>query len=197
LGSFARDGKKEDNVEFKEFEKIARLNREVVVTEKIDGTNGLVWVSDDSTIVRAGSRSRWITPEEDNFGFARWVAENVEELRKLGPGYHYGEWWGAGIQRRYGLTTKRWSLFNVALWTDDAVRPKCCHVVPTLGAGIGLANTEGSVVGDALRMLKVCGSQAAPGFMRPEGVVIYHTAARSLFKVTLEKDEAPKGNVSA
>ena len=29
-------------MEFKEFDKIARLNREVVVTEKIDGTNGLV-----------------------------------------------------------------------------------------------------------------------------------------------------------
>ena len=87
----------EDNVEFKEFDKIARLNREVVVTEKIDGTNGLVWVSDDSSIVKAGSRTRWVTPEADNFGFARWVQENVDELRKLGPGYHYGEWWGAGF----------------------------------------------------------------------------------------------------
>jgi RNA ligase len=174
-------------VEFKEFEKIARLNREVVVTEKIDGTNGLVWVSDDSAIVKAGSRSRWITPEADHFGFARWVAENEAELRKLGPGYHYGEWWGSGIQRCYGLAEKRWSLFNVALWGD--VRPKCCHVVPVLGSGIGLA---GNVVGDALRLLRECGSQAAPGFMKPEGVVIYHTAARTLFKVTLEKDEAPK-----
>ena len=64
-----------EETEFKEFEKISRLNREVIVTEKIDGTNGLVWVSDDSTVVRAGSRSRWITPEADNFGFARWVAE--------------------------------------------------------------------------------------------------------------------------
>ena len=183
-------------MEFKEFDKIARLNREVVVTEKLDGTNGLVWVSDDSAIVRAGSRTRWITPEADNLGFARWVKENEDELRKLGPGYHYGEWWGAGIQRRYGLTEKRWSLFNVAIWGDEAVRPKCCHVVPVLGSGIGLANTEGSVVGDALRLLREFGSQAAPGFMKPEGVVIYHTAARSLFKVTLEKDEAPKGQVA-
>ena len=182
-----------DEVEFKEFEKISRLNREVIVTEKIDGTNGLVWVSDDLVTVRAGSRSRWITPEEDNFGFARWVAENAEELRELGPGYHYGEWWGSGIQRRYGLSEKRWSLFNVARWGDETVRPKCCHVVPVLGSGIGLSGSEGAVVGDALRLLRESGSQAAPGFMKPEGVVIYHTAARTLFKVTLEKDEAPKG----
>lgn len=198
-------------MEFKEFDKIARLNREVVVTEKIDGTNGLVWVSDDGAIVRAGSRSRWITPEDDNFGFARWVHEHTEELRALGPGYHYGEWWGAGIQRRYGLAEKRWSLFNVARWSDDTAlvgrrsevevplspRPKCCHVVPVLAAGIGLSSAEGSAVGDALRLLRTCGSQAAPGFMKPEGVVVYHTAGRSLFKVTLEKDEMPKCQQSA
>jgi hypothetical protein len=29
--------------------------------------------------------------------------------------------------------------------------------------------------------------------MKPEGIVVYHTASRSLFKVTLEKDESPKG----
>jgi hypothetical protein len=196
----------EENMEFKEFDKIARLNREVVVTEKIDGTNALVWVSDDGAIVRAGSRSRWITPDEDNFGFARWVHEHADELRALGPGYHYGEWWGAGIQRRYGLAEKRWSLFNVARWSDDSpkllesglvrggqLRPKCCHVVPVLASGIGLSSAEGSAVGDALRLLRTCGSQAAPGFMKPEGIVVYHTAARQLFKVTLERDEAPKG----
>ena len=108
--------------EFHAFRKITRLHRECIATEKIDGTNGLVWVGDDGT-VRAGSRSRWITPEADNFGFARWVAEHAEELRALGIGYHYGEWWGAGIQRRYGLDHKRFSLFNVSLWADGAVRP--------------------------------------------------------------------------
>ena len=74
--------------EFQAFPKIHRLNREVIVTEKIDGTNALVWISDDSTEARAGSRSRWITPEDDNFGFASWVRHNAEELRGLGPGYH-------------------------------------------------------------------------------------------------------------
>ena len=173
--------------EFKAFEKIGRLNRDVVVTEKIDGTNGLVWVSDDLGEVRAGSRNRWITPTDDNFGFARWVAEHAEELKSLGPGYHYGEWWGQGIQRRYGLEEKRWSLFNVHKWEDDAVRPKCCHVVPVLHRG-----HLGGHIGQ-LERLRHEGSVAAPGFMKPEGLVIFHSATGQLMKVTLEGDEKPKG----
>jgi hypothetical protein len=173
--------------EFKAFDKIPRLNREVVVTEKLDGTNAIVHVAEDGA-VRAGSRSRWITPEQDNYGFARWVADHVDELRALGPGYHYGEWWGAGIQRRYGLTEKRFSLFNVERWSDPSTRPACCHVVPELARGLDVRE----VADRALRMLRA-GSVAAPGFPKPEGIVLYHTASRQLFKVTLEKDEAPKG----
>jgi hypothetical protein len=88
----------------------------MIVTEKLDGTNAQVHITDDGRIF-AGSRNRWITPDADNFGFARWVAEHEEELRALGPGSHYGEWWGSGIQRRYGLDEKRFSLFNVGRWT--------------------------------------------------------------------------------
>jgi hypothetical protein len=172
---------------FEPFDKIPRLRRNVVVTEKIDGTNALVYVADDFETIAAGSRTRWITPEDDNMGFARWVQANKEELLKLGPGWHYGEWWGAGIQRRYGLTEKRFSLFNAGRWTDD-VRPKCCHVVPVLAQG-----SADSAVEEALNILRTEGSRAAPGFMKPEGIVVYHTASRSLFKVTLEKDESPKG----
>lgn len=172
--------------EFKSFDKIARLNREVVITEKIDGTNGVVYVGEDG-VVLAGSRNRWITPEADNFGFARWVKDHEDELRiGLGIGYHYGEWWGAGIQRRYGLTEKRWSLFNVHRWQDGA-RPACCHVVPTLWRG----SMEYGVP-DSLNKLRVEGSMASPGFMKPEGVVIFHTASSQLFKVTLEGDGVPK-----
>ena len=38
-------------------------------------------------------------------------------------------------------------------------------------------------------------SVAAPGFMKPEGVVVFHTAGNLGFKKTLEKDEVPKGQV--
>jgi hypothetical protein len=177
-------------MEFTEFPKIARHRRNIVVTEKIDGTNAQVAVGEDGS-VRAGSRSRWITPEADNFGFARWVKEHEEELRALGPGVHFGEWWGSGVQRGYGLKNgeKRFSLFNVHRWEDPSVRPPCCSVVPVLYRG---PNAEDAIA-FCLRVLRETGSVAAPGFMTPEGVVIFHTASGTLTKVTLEKDDEPKG----
>lgn len=180
------------DIEFVPFPKIARLNREIVVTEKIDGTNAQVHVSEDGT-VRAGSRTRWITRDDDNFGAALWVAEHAEELKTLGPGSHFGEWWGSGIQRGYGLLNgeKRFSLFNTHRWADNGTekRPACCRVVPVLWFG----NAKDARVSEIVDTLRERGSAAAPGFMKPEGVVIFHTAASQLFKVTLEKDSEPKG----
>ena len=171
--------------QFVEFQKIARYSRPIVVTEKIDGTNGLVHV-DGEGVVRAGSRSQWITPENDNHGFARWVKEHEAELRELGPGYHYGEWWGQGINRGYGLKEKRWSLFNTSRWRDS--RPACCSVVPVL--------YEGPMVEDEimlrLAILNEEGSRAAPGFKPAEGIVIYHIQGNLYFKKTLLNDEVPK-----
>lgn len=178
-------------IPFIPFPKIARLNRLVVVTEKIDGTNAQVYITDDGQVY-AGSRTRWITPEEDNFGFASWVSQNADELRRLGPGSHFGEWWGAGIQRKYGITEKRFSLFNVSRWEDQAVRPACCSVVPTLFCG----SLENFDIPAVMADLAANGSRAAPGFMKPEGIVVFHTASGQLFKKTLEKDESPKGAVN-
>lgn len=176
-------------VEFEPFQKIARFYREVVISEKIDGTNGQVFVGEDG-VVRAASRGRWITPEDDNYGFARWVAEHADELRLLGPGRHYGEWWGQGVQRNYSQPRKRFSLFNVARWGIE--RPSCCDVVPVLYQGV---MTIGCVP-DALKRLRTEGSLAAPGFMNPEGIIIWHDAARQMFKVTLERDQEPKSRAS-
>ena len=94
-------------MEFTEFPKIARLSRECTITEKIDGTNGSIYIGENGEFL-IGSRTQWITPERDNHGFARWCMEHKEELFKLGIGHHFGEWWGSGIQRGYGLTEKRW-----------------------------------------------------------------------------------------
>jgi len=120
---------------FKPFDKISRLfEQPICVTEKIDGTNAVVVISADCTEIRAGSRTRWISPEDDNYGFAKWVEANKEDLKLLGPGYHFGEWWGQGIQRGYGMTKKVFSLFNVNRW-DNESRPACCDVVPTVFKG--------------------------------------------------------------
>jgi hypothetical protein len=196
---------------FEPWPKIARLNRDCIITEKIDGTNAAVIVVEASPsdrhghphgttlvdtedylyLVAAQSRTRLITPDADNFGFARWVHDNAEALAAtLGTGRHFGEWWGQGIQRKYGLDHKRFSLFNVNRYgaLDLSALPNVA-LVPTLYAGPFSTETVDSVV-DGLRFT---GSKAAPGFPRPEGVVVFHVAAQTVFKVTCEGDEAPKG----
>jgi hypothetical protein len=191
----------DEAVEFTPFAKIHRLSRDMIVTEKLDGTNAQVFVADDGS-VRAGSRNRWLTPEADNFGFAAWVRDHADELRALGPGRHFGEWWGAGIQRGYGLTEKRFSLFNVSRWNavendmEGGAREgyrcrevPCCHVVPVLKR----RTFDTAVVEAALLDLTQLGSAAAPGFMKPEGVVVFHAASGTLFKKTLDKHDGRKG----
>lgn len=178
-------------MEFEPFDKIARLSRNCAITEKIDGTNACIVITEEGQFL-TGSRTRWITPEDDNFGFARWAHERKDELMGLGLGKHFGEWWGAGIQRRYGLTEKRFSLFNSARW-QETPPPACCHVVPVLYSGIFTS----TAADDALELLRTKGSQAAPGFMQPEGIIIYQSAARMYFKKTLDKDEEWKGKQAA
>ena len=174
-------------IEFIEFPKLARLAREIVVTEKLDGTNAQIYITEDGLLL-PGSRTRWITPKDDNFGFAAWVNENRDEILKLGPGRHFGEWWGCGIQRGYGLREKRFSLFNVTRWDGDG-RPSCCHVVPTLYRG----EFSQESINAALSELAMNGSRAVPGFTKPDGVVVFHVAAGVGFKKTIEKDDVPKG----
>lgn len=169
------------------FPKLSRLSREIVISEKLDGTNAQIFITEEGEML-AGSRTRWINPSDDNYGFARWSLEHAEELLTLGPGRHWGEWWGQGIQRGYGLKEKRFSLFNVARWSDDAVRPACCHVVPELYRGEFNTN----IIELELDLLRTDGSKAAPGFLKPEGIVIFHTAAQIGFKKTLINDEHPK-----
>lgn len=190
---------------FQEFPKMARLSREVIATEKIDGTNAQIYITDDGDFL-VGSRTRWITPEQDNHGFARWAYENKEQLMLLGPGRHFGEWWGSGIQRNYGLKEKRFSLFNVMRWclhdqepqriatADPRIEkyqeklPPCCGLVPLLYRG----PFSTPVIDSVLLKLEGWGSMASPGFMKPEGIVVFHTAGNVGFKKTIEKDETPK-----
>ena len=230
-------------MEFQEFPKMARLSRECVITEKIDGTNAQVHIVDltgtvstdesrswldvfalavrGDVVLLAGSRSKYLSvgrdgkKDGDNFGFAKWAQTHADELFTLGPGRHFGEWWGSGIQRGYGLTNgeKRFSLFNtvrfcehnaepLAIKTspDPRVEPKmqerlpaCVSLVPVLWRGVFHSDR----VNDALQVLSAFGSKASPGFMDPEGVVVFHMAGGVGFKKTLEKDDEPKSKAAA
>lgn len=174
-------------IEFQEFPKMPRWSREVIVTEKIDGTNASIFIGEAGEFL-VGSRTRWITPMDDNFGFAGWAHYNKEELMKLGAGHHFGEWWGLGIQRAYGMKEKRFSLFNTSRWSDPAARPSCCDVVPVIYRGMMYP----AVMEDALDRLRVEGSFASKGFMDPEGIVLFHVRGGIGFKKTIHKDEVPK-----
>jgi len=172
------------------FGKIPRLNRGMIITEKLDGTNAGVFIEEDGVTIRAASRNRFLTPDDDNYGFARWVQENSAELLRLGPGRHWGEWWGRKIGRGYGLIDRRFSLFNVQRW-NDLNKPACCLVVPTLYRG----DFDTGAIDRTLALLRERGSMAAGTFMDPEGIVVFHSASGQVFKVTCEHDESPKSLV--
>ncbi len=175
---------------FEEFQHLTRFAKEhVIVTEKIDGTNAQIFIDDLGQTIKAGSRNRWISTSDDNFGFARWVDEHREDLLRLGPGRHFGEWYGSGIQRGYGLKEKRFALFNTTRWEtregNPNVRPDCCSVVPVLGH-LSLDSLD---VMEVMRNLERNGSFAVPGWMKPEGIVIYMPNNKSGYKMTFEGDK--------
>jgi hypothetical protein len=190
-------------VEFTPWPKIGRLNQQCVITEKLDGTNAAIRIlpyeealaleHPDMMVggvdgnffgVFAQSRSRFITPGNDNFGFANWVNQNINELVKLGEGIHFGEWWGSGIQRTYGLKEKRFSLFNTSRWANVEL-PACVQVVPVLYSG----PFSQAAVTTCLTDLREKGSVAAPGFPNPEGIITYLVATRTMFKTTFDHPE--------
>lgn len=162
-------------IEFKEWPKIPRWSNEsYVITEKIDGTNGCIIITDMGDIF-AQSRSRILdeSSQGDNYGFCKWVNGNKAELLKLGVGYHYGEWWGQGIQRNYGMTERKFSLFNI--WHPDI--PECVDKVPVVE----------KTYDKAMARLQEVGSIAAPGFMKPEGFVMSATQNRGVrYKVLFD-----------
>lgn len=210
----------ESEIKFEKWASIPRRSKErMTITEKIDGTNAAIVIrpapygvgaeeySNNSKVINvddvlyefaAQSRSRFIVPEDDNFGFARWVYANAEDLiRTLGFGSHYGEWWGQGIQRGYGLKEKRFSLFNAPRWQDaigafeDTTPVKGLRTVPILYVG--------PFVGDGMdRAVETIskGSLASPDFTgKAEGVVVYLREANTSYKILTENDELHKWQV--
>jgi hypothetical protein len=201
------------STEFEGWPKTPHWFRDIVITEKLDGTNAAVNIvpltevnifqqdpsqgiivaptTDMAYFVMAQSRKRYVTAKDDNAGFGKWVNDNAVTLvTDLGPGRHFGEWWGQGIQRNYGLDHKRFSLFNTAKW----LMPSASFTTPNLGVVPIMyegANLDWQIEW-CLDSLYMGGSWAVDGFMKPEGIVIYHTAGNKVFKVLLEGDETPK-----
>ena len=102
---------------------------------------------------------------------------------------------GQGVQRGYGLTEKRFALFNVSRFKDardngwaenlypyEKARqvPDCVTTVPLL-ARVDGANLTDSV-NLVIEVLESHGSVMVPGFAQPEGVVIFHEGVSAYFK---------------
>jgi RNA ligase-like protein len=211
--------------EFEPWPKTPRLSGGgVTITEKIDGTNACVvimpWTGDESSeedtrhliglpcrgdavyAVGAQSRKRLITPEDDNAGFARWVSDHLGVLVDLlGPGRHFGEWWGQGIQRRYNMDHKVFSLFNTHKWSKVAqqrtdwfelARGVGMDLVPTLYQG----KFSDQAIENALHVLWANGSFAAAQWGQAgqdaEGVIIRHQSLGGNLKAFVENDDVPK-----
>lgn len=238
----AEDARSIEGLTFEEWPKIARLNRDVIITEKLDGTNAAVGIKFERidlgdgltqlrTRVWAQSRTRIITPSQDNQGFARWVRKHADVLiSTLGEGLHFGEWWGVGIQRGYDLSERRFSLFNTKRWNTGEgalalsvarAQGVAIYSVPVLWEGPWMMPV-GTVVGYIddgapfnedgspkfidlpsvparrympefeLEFLRNSGSRAVPGYMKPEGIVVFHQASGICFKATVEGDEQHK-----
>ncbi len=159
-------------MEFKEFNKILHIGKLfMTITQKIHGSNAQICIYKDDNEelqIKAGSRTRWLCEDDDNYGFAKFVNANREELIGiLGEGRHYGEWAGPGINSGEGLSEKTLCLFNWRRWMEKPL-PHRVTVVPLLyKGGISL-----DVIGNVMARLKESGSFLVPNYMKPEGVVI-------------------------
>lgn len=169
-----------NELEFKPWPKIGRESPfNVTITEKIDGTNACI-VINDGEVVAVQSRKRFITTDDDNFGFAQWVSDNSGDLLSLGNGYHYGEWAGPGIQKNpHCLEEKKFFLFNTYRWNQDNPNlPTCCNVVPILFQGDINEDTVPDILSDLLH-------NATEG-QTPEGVIVYYHAFDKYTKHTIK-----------
>jgi len=174
-------------MEFKSFPDIKKLSStQFSITQKLHGSNAqlLVYPDESGTMqLLTGSRTRWIVPGDDNYNFAQFVYANKEEfITKLGPGQHFGEWCGAGINSGEGLKEKILVLFDY--WRYDPNNlPLQTRLVPVLYNG----DFDLSVIKNVMDDLKTNGSKLVPGFMHPEGIVVQINGFR--YKVVFKAEE--------
>ena len=176
-----------EGVEFTPWPKINRLkSMAVTVTYKVDGTNAAVHIR-DGKLVACQSRNKFITPEQDNMGFANWAYSNADVLSHLGDGIHFGEWACPNIQKNpHKLEKKKFFLFNAHRYEDlmeDEDRRKILiaadiEVVPVLYNG----EYDEAVIRDIMTHH----AEIDEGF---EGVIIYFHDFRTYMKRTVRCPE--------
>jgi len=210
IGAALEKDKKESTMgEFKGWGSTPRENKNKTITEKIDGTNACVVIYNG--VVSAQSRKRLITPDDDNYGFAKWVYENAGALMDtLGYGYHYGEWYGEGIQKNpLGIEGKRFALFHPTKYNEsngyelenvDGLEtvpllhhgqcdvftiPNIMHDLETYGTKVVGAKREDVHTGiPGLEGMEYVYQKAADA----EGIIIWNNETRTRTKMLLKDD---------
>lgn len=196
--------------EFVKWPSTPRWHKGLTITEKIDGTNACVVVDMAKGEVKAQSRKRRITPDDDNAGFARWVYENAGALMDvLGHGYHYGEWFGPGIQKNpLGVEEKRFALFHALKYTPengyDLEQVDNLETVPVLFHGQANVLTIADVVEDlefygtkvkGARLVKEGYAHDPDEYAQAEGIIVFHKETQQKYKILLEGDAFHKWEV--
>jgi hypothetical protein len=166
-------------------------------------------------LVRAQSRKRIITPTNDNYGFAGWVWDNAEALANtLGMGYHYGEWYGEGIQGNpMGVAGRKWALFNTWHWArpENAIALKNSGIpgithVPVLHDEQTHGPADYMTIPDIMDNLYKWGD-LVEGYRthpyankmdshmvkEPEGIIVWHRETQQKYKILLNNDSIHKG----
>lgn len=57
--------------------------RGLTVMPKIDGTNAVIHFDTKTQDIKIGSRNRYITVEDDNEGFAKYITDNIAKYKEL------------------------------------------------------------------------------------------------------------------
>jgi hypothetical protein len=187
-----------DPEKFRSWGSTERFHKGLFITEKIDGTNGCIAVGYGKVV--AQSRKRSISPDNDNHGFAAWVHENAGVLEDtLGIGYHYGEWYGTGIQGNpLGIEGRSFGLFNAWHWgrienLQTLRMVPGLTVVPTLFDGTQ-AEADIWTIPDIVMDLKRNGSMVwgADKAAKAEGVIVWHRGTNTRYKILIENDSQHK-----
>lgn len=191
-------------MKYPSFNKIERLeNIYCIISEKIDGTNGLIEINYDS--VKFGSKNRYLESHEDNAGFMNFYSyhknifintakelnekeieisgETLTKYEEIYPIHIYGEWFGKGIQRGYGLDKKFFMPFNPE-YAELLIEHEVPHIVRPYILYEGKFSEK--VATSSMHFLKEEGSYVIPKYMKPEGIVIYFPKYNFYLKDTFE-----------
>ena len=195
------------------FPSIERLeNIYCVISEKVDGTNGLIEINEVFPVgepkeiqIRFGSRNRYITFNNDNADFANFFrhyearfkdvaadiilkelevsGETLTECQEQYPLRIYGEWFGSGIQRGYGLKDKFFMPFST-FYAEKLIEYQVPNIVKPNIMYTGKFNKLTADM--CMNTLAIHGSGIIKDYKRPEGIVIHFPKYNFRLKQTFE-----------